>query len=116
MKISCVKYVREGEKLPLLYGFAYMDWIAYRFVAYPIPFNLIIKVLRDFYHLLARLYPNKWDRLLRDHWYAGYDRATKQSAEYFLRHEKTIRELRDQSQESKEVGQRLLRMVAMAEK
>ena len=40
------KYCQEGEWLPKGYGVAYYDFMKLRAIIYPIPFNLILGLLR----------------------------------------------------------------------
>ena len=42
--------IEEGEKLPKGYGFAWRDFDRGGHVAYPIPFNVLFRGLRRFYH------------------------------------------------------------------
>ncbi len=42
--------VEEGERVPRGYGFAWRDFDRACMVAYPIPFNVLFRVLRRFWH------------------------------------------------------------------
>ena len=45
--------IQEGERLPRGYGVAYYDVARYQAICYPIPFNLLIKALREIYYRVA---------------------------------------------------------------
>ncbi|KKN03212.1 hypothetical protein LCGC14_1110060 [marine sediment metagenome] len=42
--------IEDGAKLPKGYGFAWRDFDTASHVAYPIPFNVLFRGLRRFYH------------------------------------------------------------------
>ena len=42
--------IEDGAKLPWGYGFAWRDFDTASHVAYPIPFNVLFRGLRRFYH------------------------------------------------------------------
>lgn len=41
--------INHGEMLPPWYGVAYRDFVNDRMICYPIPFNLIVRSLRNIY-------------------------------------------------------------------
>lgn len=50
MKIYGYKIVQIGEVMPRGYGLAYREWERDVAVFYPIPFNLIVRLIRELYY------------------------------------------------------------------
>lgn len=44
--------ISDGEKLPWGYGIAYARWDCRRFVCYPVPLNILVHRLREFWFWL----------------------------------------------------------------
>lgn len=73
--MTFLKEIGEGEMFPRGYGIAYRAWYKNRTVCAPIPLNLIIGPLRDFYFWLRHREPTKMDIALvqanREGFYEG---------------------------------------------
>ncbi len=50
--------VEEGMRVPWGYGFAWRDFDSRNTIAYPIPFNVLFRGLRRFWHWLVGGYKN----------------------------------------------------------
>jgi hypothetical protein len=49
-KVLAERLIGDGAKLPKGYGFAWRDFDTASHVAYPIPFNVLLRGLRRLYH------------------------------------------------------------------
>lgn len=59
------KEVRRYEVRPRGYGYAWEDVTTLTTTCYPVPLNLVMRVLRWVYLLMVRGRPNRWDWALR---------------------------------------------------
>lgn len=59
------KLVHASELIPRGYGVAYWKWDRGVGVFYPIPFNLLVRLVRNTYYALVHAgYPSKWEKML----------------------------------------------------
>lgn len=52
--IKIRKEVCEGDLIPNGYGISYVDYISYKAICYPIPFNFIVSIFRQIYIKLSK--------------------------------------------------------------
>lgn len=66
------KVVLPWEMLPRGYGVAYLDPVAPRVIAYPVPLNLLIVFARHLWFAVAHIRPGKFEKMLQAEYERGY--------------------------------------------
>jgi hypothetical protein len=82
MKIYLHKIVNEAEMIPRGYGLAYWEYDRNVAVVYPIPFNLVVRLIREIYiRLVMGICPMKTELMFSEIRHKEYNIGYKQGLE-----------------------------------
>ena len=77
-KVMTRKGIYEGERIPRGYGIAYGDFASCRYICYPIPLHLIVRLIREVYFKVQVLFtPSKLDKMLEKNYRGGFEEGYK---------------------------------------
>ena len=68
-----------GQKLPPGYGLAYRDYLRDCAVFYPVPLNVLVRIAREIYFILARgVIKSRFERLVKEAEMKGYQQGYRE--------------------------------------
>lgn len=81
-KVFTRQAIQYGAKIPFGYGIAYRDFAMDVAICYPIPINLVVRWVRNFYEMIAyRIHSTMFQKQLEDIATSSYEKGFKAGQE-----------------------------------